>query len=296
MHIAGSPLDLNSAEKAFGFDAKERKHFGLDGKNSWLQFHVGANISPSNPEAYKNRNTWLQRNKTRTKINEEFKAFETRWLASKVRNISPKKIFNDMKNWVAELATSKASAVAEAAVAPIQNEVAGLTTEVAGLTTQAAGLTTEVAGLTTQVAGVAPLAHKVEAVKKVAVHAHNAASALAPVVGDVINRVAAHDVAINEVTTTVSDHDTRLDTHDTRLDGHDDDLAALGAIVVPRPEIESRFKGVSEANLKKHMDTDLELYFMKGEAAKNTEFREAGERAIPSLQTAVAELAAGELI
>ena len=74
------------------------------------------------------------------------------------------------------------------------------------------------------------------------------------------------------------------------------DLAALGAIVVPRPEIESRFKGVSEANLKKHMDTDLELYFMKGEAAKNTEFREAGERAIPSLQTAVAELAAGELI
>ena len=82
MHIAGSPLDLNSAEKAFGFDAKERKHFGLDGKNSWLQFHVGPNISPSNPEAYKNRNTWLQRNKTRTKINEEFKAFETRWLAS----------------------------------------------------------------------------------------------------------------------------------------------------------------------------------------------------------------------
>ena len=40
--------------------------------------------------------------------------------------------------------------------------------------------------------------------------------------------------------TTVSDHDTRLNTHDTRLDGHDDDLAALGAIVVPRPEIESR--------------------------------------------------------
>ena len=38
---------------------------------------------------------------------------------------------------------------------------------------------------------------------------------------------------------------------------------------MPRPEIESRFKGVSEANLKKHMDTDLELYFMKGEAAKD---------------------------
>ena len=89
---------------------------------------------------------------------------------------------------------------------------------------------------------------------------------------------------------------TRVGAVEVGLGAVQIEVANFGQSYVPRPEIESRFKGVSEANLKKHMDTDLELYFMKGEAAKNTEFRKAGERAIPSLQTAVAELAAGELI
>ena len=140
---------------------------------------------------------------------------------------------------------------------------------------------------------VAPVKRKLEVTSAVASHAHHAASALNTKTD---TYAVQFDARIGAVEVDQAELTTRVGAVEVGLGAVQIEVANFGQSYVPRPEIESRFKGVSEANLKKHMDTDLELYFMKGEAAKNTEFREAGERAIPSLQTAVAELAAGELI